>query len=59
MTELEQTLLDALRRFEQRQTEQQKALDSALDALERVSSEYEALSQEVGDLQRQLAALNG
>ena len=58
MTELEQTLLDALRRFEQRQTEQQKALDNALDALERVSGEYETLSRQVGDLQRQLAALN-
>ena len=58
MTELEQTLLDALRRFEQQQTVQQRTLDSALDALERVSSEYETLSQQVGDLQRQLAALN-
>lgn len=59
MTELEQTLLDALRRFEQRQTEQQQALDSALDALERVSGEYEALSQQVAVLQRQLADLSG
>lgn len=59
MTELEQTLLDALRRFEKRQTEQQKALDSALSALERVSGEYEQLSQQVADLQRQLAALKG
>jgi len=59
MTELEQTLIDALRRFEQQQTVQQRTLDSALDALERVSREYETLSQQVGDLQRQLAALNG
>lgn len=59
MTELEQTLLDALRRFEERQTEQQQALDSALDALERVSGEYEALSQQVAVLQRQLADLSG
>lgn len=59
MTELEQILLDALRRFEQRQTEQQKALDSALDALERVSGEYEQLSQQVSILQRQLADLSG
>lgn len=52
MTELEQTLLDALRRFEKRQTEQQKAL-------ERVSSEYEQLSRQVNVLQRQLADLSG
>lgn len=57
MTELERTLLDALERFEKRQTEQQKALDSALSALERVSSEYDQLSQQVATLQKQLAAL--
>lgn len=57
MTELERTLLGALERFEQRQNEQQKALDSALDALERVSSEYEQLSQQVRSLQQQLAEL--
>lgn len=59
MTELEQTLLDALRRFEQRQTEQQKALDAALSGLERVSSEYETLSQQVTLLRQQLDDLNG
>jgi len=58
MTELERTLLSALDRFEQRQTEQQRALDSALDALERVSSEYEQLSQQVSVLQQQLAELS-
>lgn len=57
MTELEQTLLNALERFEQRQTEQQRALDSALDALERVSREYEQLSQQVSVLQQQLTEL--
>lgn len=57
MTELERTLLGALERFEKRQSEQQRALDSALSALERVSSEYEALSQQVSVLQQQLAAL--
>ena len=59
MTELEQTLLDALRRFETQQTAQQQALDSALAALESVSAEYEALSQQVSVLQRQLADLSG
>lgn len=59
MTELEATLLDALRRFEQRQTEQQKALDAALSGLERVSSEYETLSQQVLHLRQQLDDLNG
>ena len=57
MTELERTLLDALERFERRQTEQQKALDDALSGLERVSGEYEGLSQQVATLQQQLAAL--
>ncbi len=57
MTELERTLLDALERFETRQTEQQKALDSVSDALESVSREYEALNQQVRSLQQQLAAL--
>lgn len=57
MTELEQTLLDALRRFEQRQTEQQESLTTALDALERVSGEYKTLSRQVAILQRQLAEL--
>lgn len=57
MTELERTLLDALERFEKRQTEQQRALDDALTALERVSSEYEQLNQQVSVLQQQLAAL--
>lgn len=59
MTELEQILLDALRQFEQRQTEQQQALDAALSGLERVSGEYEQLSQQVSILQRQLANLSG
>lgn len=59
MTELEQILLDALRRFEKRQTEQQQALDSALDALERVSGEYETLSRQVSHLQQQLDDLSG
>ena len=58
MTELERTLLDALQQFEKRQTEQQQALDSALNALERVSSEYEQLSQQVSVLQQQLAELS-
>ena len=57
MTELERTLLSALERFETRQTEQQQALDSALNALERVSSEYKALSGQVATLEQQLAAL--
>lgn len=57
MTELERILLDALERFEQRQTAQQKALDSALEALERVSSEYEQLSRQVATLEQQLAVL--
>ncbi|NOG32935.1 hypothetical protein HLB35_16255 [Halomonas sp. TBZ9] len=57
MTELERTLLSALEKFEQRQTEQQRALDSVSNALERVSSEYESLSQQVTILQRQLDEL--
>ena len=58
MTELERTLLSALEQFEKRQSEQQRALDNALDALERVSSEYEQLSQQVRSLQQQLDGLS-